>query len=513
MQDAPPGSQAAPSLAGRAALAVSLMIGFYGLAIVIAGSLVVAGVLLLTQERRVPGNAHLALFLVGSGVSILWAILPRFDRFVAPGPELARADHPRLFQRIEKIALATGQEMPESVYLVPDVNAWVSRRGGFMGFGSRPILGLGLPLLATMSTAEVEAVLAHEFGHFHGGETKLGPWIHKTRAAIGRTIAMLQQRRRSYLRLPFVLYGNLFLRLTHAVSRRQEYAADALAAKMVGARPLASGLRRIQAVAMAYDAFLQQEIGPAVAAGYRLPMAEGFFRFVGAAPVAASLERAVEARSRESTASAYDTHPPLRDRLAALGPLPDEVPGEQSGRAIELIERVADVEERLLGWMIRGKPAANLRPLAWEAAGATVWVPSWRRFCAENAAVLRERTPETLPTTRADLLAVGHEIARSQPARDEATFLREANGLLGSALVLALLDSGWSLTADPGAEVEVTKGDARIRPFTVVTELAAGRLAKAEWLDACSRTGIGSLPLEPAAPPIASVDGARSSAG
>jgi hypothetical protein len=356
-------------------------------------------------------------------------------------------------------------------------------------------------------------VLAHEFGHFHGGETKLGPWIYKTRAAIGRTIATLQRRRRSYLRWPFVLYGNLFLRLTHAVSRRQEYAADALAARIVGARPLASGLRRIHSVAMAYDAFLQQEIGPAVAAGYRLPMAEGFVRFVAAAPVAASLERAVEARSREERANAYDTHPPLRERLTALGPLSDEVPGESSGPAIELLDRVPEAEERLLGWMIRGKPATTLRPLAWEAAGATVWVPSWRRFCAQNAALLRGRTPENLPTTRADLLAVGHAMARAQPARDEATFLREANGLLGCALVLALLDSGWSLTADPGAEVVVSKGDARIRPFTVVTELAAGKLAKAEWLETCVRVGIGALPLEPAAPPISSADGARSSAG
>ena len=29
-------------------------------------------------------------------------------------------------------------------------------------------------------------MLAHEFGHFYGGDTKLGPWIYKTRAAIGQ---------------------------------------------------------------------------------------------------------------------------------------------------------------------------------------------------------------------------------------------------------------------------------------------------------------------------------------
>ena len=90
--------------------------------------------------------------------------------------------------------------MPTEVYLVADVNAFVTTRGGFMGFGSRRVMGLGLPLLQTLGVRELRAVLAHEFGHYHGGDTKLGPWIYKTRAAIGRTLqglagysAMLQK--------------------------------------------------------------------------------------------------------------------------------------------------------------------------------------------------------------------------------------------------------------------------------------------------------------------------------
>src|SRR2546430_16869096 len=78
--------------------------------------------------------------------------------------------------------------MPTEVSLVADVNAFVTTRGGFMGFGSRRVMGLGLPLLQTLGVRELRAVLAHEFGHYHGGDTKLGPWIYKTRAAIGRTL-------------------------------------------------------------------------------------------------------------------------------------------------------------------------------------------------------------------------------------------------------------------------------------------------------------------------------------
>ena len=63
----------------------------------------------------------------------------------------------------------------------------VAERGGVMGAGSRRVMGVGLPLLDLLTVPQFRAVLAHEFGHFVGGDTRLGPWIYKTRAAIGRT--------------------------------------------------------------------------------------------------------------------------------------------------------------------------------------------------------------------------------------------------------------------------------------------------------------------------------------
>lgn len=52
-----------------------------------------------------------------------------------------------------------------------------------MGVGSKRVMGLGLPLLNALTVSELRAVLAHEFGHFVGGDTSLGKWIHKTRSA------------------------------------------------------------------------------------------------------------------------------------------------------------------------------------------------------------------------------------------------------------------------------------------------------------------------------------------
>jgi Zn-dependent protease with chaperone function len=96
---------------------------------------------------------------------------------------------------------------------------------------ARRVMGIGVGVLALLSTAELEGVLAHEFGHYLGGETRLGGFLYRTRASIGRVLEHLGG---SVLAKPFAWYGNLFLRLTHGLSRRQELAADAHAVAIAG---------------------------------------------------------------------------------------------------------------------------------------------------------------------------------------------------------------------------------------------------------------------------------------
>lgn len=180
-----------PSLAGRAVLALVLMFGFYVLAISMAALLLY----IPYAEWAFAGRLHirLAIFcVVGAGV-ILWSMLPRIDRFDAPGPLLTASEHPKLFTTIRDIAKSTGQTMPAEVYAVPEVNAWVAQRGGIMGFGSRRVMGLGLPLLQTVTVDQFRAILVHEFGHYFGSDTKLGPWVHKTRSALFRTYYALAE--------------------------------------------------------------------------------------------------------------------------------------------------------------------------------------------------------------------------------------------------------------------------------------------------------------------------------
>ena len=132
---------------------------------------------------NLPNFQTFALLLGGIVVAgvMFWSLVPRPDKFEAPGVLLQPASHPRLFAEIENIAASLREPVPREIYLISDPNAWVADRGGLMGFGSRRVMGLGLPLLAALNISQFRAILAHEFAHYYGGDTSLGPWVHRKR--------------------------------------------------------------------------------------------------------------------------------------------------------------------------------------------------------------------------------------------------------------------------------------------------------------------------------------------
>ena len=116
-----------PSLAGRAVLALVLLVGFYILALAIIAGLLYVPYAEIVYLHRVD---RITLFsLVGAG-AIFWGILPRIDRFTAPGPALTREEQPRLFAALDDVARSVEQAMPREVYLVPDMNASVGHCTG-----------------------------------------------------------------------------------------------------------------------------------------------------------------------------------------------------------------------------------------------------------------------------------------------------------------------------------------------------------------------------------------------
>jgi Zn-dependent protease with chaperone function len=488
---------AAPSLAGRAAAAVLLMVGFYGLALTIVGVLVAIPVAEVVYARRL--EPRIAFFCLVGAFAVLRGIIPRRDRFEPPGPELTRDQHPRLFAMVEEVARATQQPMPAQVYLVPEVTAWVAQRGGVMGFGSHRVMGLGLPLLAALSVDELRAVIAHEFGHYHGGDVALGPWIYKTRAAIARTLESLA-RYFSPLIKPFTWYGLGFLRITHAISRRQEFAADALAARVVGAAPLATGLRTIHGIAGAFAPYWFREVVPVLQHGFRPPIAAGFTQFLAAQSVAPTISAAIAEGMSPGKVDPYDTHPPLRDRVAALGALNAAAIPEASDegpRAITLLEGVDELEARLVASVSEDKAAEPVAAISWAEAGPRVWPAIWRDRLDAEGARLAGITPAHIPGLLADLpeAAARLRYAPNRLAAEDGQWNRNVLSLLWSALGVALVDRGWTVSAPPGGSTVFSRDGESITPLVDLTALANGEMQAAEWEAMWRKLGLLDLDL------------------
>jgi Zn-dependent protease with chaperone function len=481
------------------------MFGFYVLALGIVCILLYLPYAEMHYAHRLDGR--LGIFAVVSAFAILHGVMPRVDRFRDPGPKLTAAGHPELFALLSEVAKATGQTMPRDVFLVPDVNAWVAQRGGIMGFGSHRVMGIGFSLLHTISPAELRAVLAHEFGHYHGGDTSLGPWLYKTRAAIERTVRNLAHQN-SWVGRPFVWYGNSFLRITHGVSRQQEYAADALAAKIAGPQNLASGLARIHAVGGLFDGYWSTEIGPLLEGGLRPAIADGFVHFLASPPVADRRQDILENQLNAAEPDVYDTHPPLGARLAALGVTSSET-GLSHVPAISLLSRPDTMEEKLLAFFLSPEKLSRLRAVSWQDVGTAFWVERWSETAAKNRERLAGLTVGNLPELAAAPtrlpVRLGLVVALDAPVSERQ--IAEACFLVAAALAARLHETGWRVEALPGDEVRFRRGEAEIRPFGAVNGLFQQKLSREEWARIWRTAGLANEDL--GAPESVDADGLR----
>jgi hypothetical protein len=376
------------------------------------------------------------------------------------------------------------------------MNAWVANRGGVMGFGSRRVMGIGLPLMQVMSVSQLGAILAHEFGHYHGGDTKLGPWIYKTRFAIGRTLENLGEG--GWLHLPFRWYGAFFMRVTQAISRAQEYTADRLAAGVAGTKSLIEGLKKVHAYAPAYDAYWQQELAPVLSAGYRVPMAAGFDHFLEVPRVRDAVRAGLDYQLAETESDPYDSHPPLVQRIAAAESTASEGPDPIDEPAVSLLGDIATTEQALIDYFSLQAGGMSFAPLSWADVPEKVFLASWQ----EQAEALSEQLAGVLFGDLQEVLGSRSlELARFVVGQADAEIPDEVlHDILappiGAAVVAGLVREGFSLSAELGEVVRLERDGVTVEPFALVGGLVAGdEAAAAAWADALERGGIGTLPV------------------
>lgn len=284
----------------------------------------------------IASGTGVALFakLLLPALAFAWVVLRAlWVRFEAPGGiPLPPENFPELHETLARIRTQVKGPRLHQVLLDDRFNASITQvpRLGVLGW-HRNYLVLGLPLLLALPREEVEAVLAHEYGHLSGAHGKFGSWIYRIRITWMRLMAAFQEGSGAGTALVqkfFDWYAPYFHGYSFALARANEYEADRAAAQVAGPEIAGSALVRISILAP----WLDSEYWPGLYAGADdspEPLGDPFRGLAspGFAPDGPRAGEILEGALKEETGVA-DTHPALRDRLAALGVSPECSPSE-----------------------------------------------------------------------------------------------------------------------------------------------------------------------------------------
>ncbi len=493
----------------RAVIALVLMVLFFAVAIAAIVGLLYLAKLLFLVVPHVQGRGMFVVAIAGAASAaaalvVAWSVLPRPDRFEPPGPEVTRTTQPALFAEIDRVATATGETMPVHVYLVNEVNAFVAQRGGLMGLGSRRVMGVGMPLMRTLTVSELRAVLAHEMGHFYGGDTRLGPWIYKTRGSMIRTVVNLGKAsaesaefsQLAYIvfmavRAPFLWFGQGFLRVSQAVSRAQEYSADGVAVRTEGATALIEGLKKSHAAGLAHQLYLRNEVAPLVDLGVLPPIGEGFSRFLGSARVSGLLDQVVAGELEEGKQDPYDSHPPLRERIAAAERIAGPATTPDDRPAIGLVAEPEQYESDELRKLV-DRP---LKALAWNQTG-TVWLERWRVVVKDNRRAVAGLDVAAVARTPRAVRDLAYKVHGQEVGdADDAALRRWAVSVLASALAIRLVELGYEIDSAPGAPHRLRADDRVVEPWNELADWLGGAGPDDALATRWRELGLGDRPL------------------
>jgi hypothetical protein len=369
-------------------------------------------------------------------------------------------------------------------------------------------MGLGLPLLGVLTVPQFRAILAHEFAHYYGGDTRLGPWLYRTRNGMVRTIKALGEPSallralsgfvivrllHSLVVTLLVAYWKVFLRVTQFMARKQEFRADELACRIAGSSHLIDGLRMLHSSANVLPAYWASEVSPVVNAGFRPPLATGFAAFVAAPGVSRVMADALEKQLQEEKTQAFDSHPPLRERIAKADKwgFAGTQPGSQDiNPALCLIGELDAAEILLLELMNPALKDKNLQSISWDGIKDQVLRASWQKRVTSLSSLLQPITVETIPEELRDLHKIGSQIP--DPPGMLLTHeqrVQRALELLGVALGLVMLDHGWQMVAGPGVFYLVLNSEVA-NPVQLVSELASAKITAQDWRVRMSEMGI-----------------------
>ena len=290
--------------------------------IAVGCGLFVVGLLLAAKSFALIKLALLPLGFAYFLARALWFKLPP-----PQGRRVTAVELPTLFAEIEQVRRSVTAKPVHVVLITPDFNAAVVQvpRLGLLGLPRRYLV-IGLPLLACLPPYQVRAVLAHEFGHLAQNHAHFSNWIYRIRETWYRILEGMPPYRKSLAGLFtrfFDWYAPYFNAYSFALARANEYQADRESARVTSREDAGDALVAVYAKSEYIETrFWGEFYGRAEKQPE--PPQHPFSEYVTAlrtTPAQHSAAALAAVLKRET--GLHDTHPSLKDRLHALGAVPN----------------------------------------------------------------------------------------------------------------------------------------------------------------------------------------------
>ncbi len=220
-------------------------------------------------------------------------------------------------------------------------------------------------------------------------------------------------------------------------------------------------------------------------AGFRTPLVEGYVTFSGSSK---GREKAAAAAAR------YDTHPPLQDRIAALGGMPAEGIPTHDSLALTLLEDVAPLELAILKVL---NPKGTWRDIQWRDVVLVAYLPAWKKEIQQQPEIVQGLQGILMGDLPAQVQDLEKMFMRfSLPGRlsnEEKEFAIEL--IIAKAVTVVLAKQGAEIIHSLGEPLEVRLAGQCLKPFILVKDLRSGDIFREEWQTICHRAGVIDLDL------------------
>ena len=344
--------------------------GTYVVLCLTVGFVIVHTVLFISALLYIPFLAQLillggigALIAVFQIVRLLFAF-QKDKALVVDGERLEDATAPELRRLIADVARSVGTEAPDNILAGINPTFFVTEmpvQSDHREYHGRSLY-LSVPLCRVLTENELKSILGHELAHFHGQDTEFSRRFYPIYRRAQSTLEVVSRTAQSvggggWVLVPAVwllsFYLESFSVAEAAISRQRELAADEIGARMSGAREFGVALMKVIRYEDVWEQVYKDLLnGEEDRTSTALP-GELFQKLAEKHILEVDREKEVRKLETETLEHPTDSHPPLQERLTALGLSTAELYEASSTvrparSAVVLLPRPESLERQLL---------------------------------------------------------------------------------------------------------------------------------------------------------------------